>query len=181
MAKIVIEKERIFAENSNRTHGFGTLNLNTFEPFPKNPTISKVFREIGLADELGSGMRNTYKFTKLYSGGTPQFVEGDIFKTIIPLNDTATMKLGPTVSDQVAQSNVEDKILQYCKVARTKKEIAIYNTREATEQAAKIFRLLWACRRPAFQGGGSNAGHGGYDRDSGEWKEYILQELFISV
>lgn len=127
---MVIEKERIFAENSNRTHGFGTLNLNTFEPFPKNPAISKVFREIGLADELGSGMRNTYKFTKLYSGGTPQFVEGDIFKTIIPLNDTATMKLGPTVSDQVsdqvAQSNVEDKILQYCKVARTKKEIAKY-------------------------------------------------------
>lgn len=101
--------------------------------------ISKVFREIGLADELGSGMRNTYKFTKLYSGGTPQFVEGDIFKTIIPLNDTATMKLGPTVSDQVAQSNVEDKILQYCKVARTKKEIAIYNTREATKQIAEIY------------------------------------------
>ena len=42
--------------------------MSTFEPFPKNPSISKVFREIGLADELGSGMRNTYKFTKLYSG-----------------------------------------------------------------------------------------------------------------
>jgi len=27
-----------------------------------------VFREIGLADELGSGMRNTYKYTQLYSG-----------------------------------------------------------------------------------------------------------------
>lgn len=136
VAKMVIEKEQIFAENSNRTHGFGNLNLNTFEPFPKNPAISKVFREIGLADELGSGMRNAYKFTKLYSGGTPQFIEGDIFKTIIPLNDTATMKMGPAVSDQVndqvsdqvsdqvAQSNVEDKILEYCKVARTKKEIA---------------------------------------------------------
>lgn len=102
--------------------------LQVFEPFSKNPAISKVFREIGLADELDSGMRNAYKFTKLYSGGTPQFIEGDIFKTIIPLNDTATMKMEPAVtdqvSDQVAQSNVEDKILEYCKIARTKKEIA---------------------------------------------------------
>ena len=82
---MVIEKERIFTENSNRAHGFGNLNLATFEPFPKNPTISKVCREIGFADELGSGMRNTYKYTRLYSGAEPQFVKGDIFRTISPL------------------------------------------------------------------------------------------------
>ena len=40
VAKMVIEKDRIFTENSNRTHGYGNLNLNTFEPFPKNPAIS---------------------------------------------------------------------------------------------------------------------------------------------
>ena len=133
---MVIEKDRIFAENSNRTHGYGNLNLNTFEPFPKNPAISKVFREIGLADELGSGMRNTYKFTKLYSGGVPQFVEGDVFKTVIPLSETATMKSGPKsgdqvsdqvsdhVSDQVGNGAIEEKILEFCKTARTKKEIS---------------------------------------------------------
>lgn len=58
-------------------------------PYSKNPAISKVFREIGLSDELGSGMRNTYKFTKLYSGGTPEFIEGDMFKIIVPLNNVA--------------------------------------------------------------------------------------------
>lgn len=58
-----------------------------------------MFREIGLADELGSGMRNIYKFTKLYFGGVPQFVEGDVFKTVIPLNETATMKSGPKTGD----------------------------------------------------------------------------------
>ena len=51
------------------------LELNKFEPFPKNPPISKVFREIGYADELGSGMRNTNKYTKLYSGGVPKSAE----------------------------------------------------------------------------------------------------------
>ena len=138
VAKMVIEKDRIFVENSNRTHGHGSLNLNTFEPFPKNPAISKVFREIGLADELGSGMRNTYKFTRLYSGGVPEFIEGEIFKTVIPLNGTATMRSGPInsdqvrdqvsdqVSDQVVHADIAEKILEYCNVARTKKEIASY-------------------------------------------------------
>lgn len=65
VAKMVIEKNRIFVENSNRSHGHGSLNPSTFKPFSKNPTISKVFREIGFADELGSGMRNTYKYTSV--------------------------------------------------------------------------------------------------------------------
>lgn len=107
---MVIEKDRIFAESSNRTHGFGNLNLTTFEPFPKNSAISKVFREIGLANELGSGMRNTYKFTKLYSGGVPQFIEGDTFKTVISLNETATLKAGPKSRDQVSDQVENDTI-----------------------------------------------------------------------
>lgn len=130
VAKMIIEKDRIFTENSNRSHGYGNLDLNRFEPISKNPPISKVFREIGLADELGSGMRNTYKFTKLYSGGVPQFIEGDVFKTVIPLSETATMKTGPKesdqVSDQVGRDIVEIKILEFCKIARTKKEISEY-------------------------------------------------------
>lgn len=95
VAKMVIEKDRIYTENANLSHGHGVLNLATFEPFPKNPPISKVFREIGLADELGSGMRNTYKYTKMYSGGEPQFVEGDVFRITIPLSEVATATVGP--------------------------------------------------------------------------------------
>lgn len=95
VAKLIIEKNRIFTENANLSHGHGALNLATFEPFPKNPPISKVFREIGIADELGSGMRNTYKFTKMYSGANPQFVEGDIFRITIPLTEVATATVGP--------------------------------------------------------------------------------------
>lgn len=127
VAKMIIEKDQILAENSNRTHGYGNLDLNTFQPFPKNPAISKVFREIGLADELGSGMRNTYKYTKMYSGGVPQFVEGDIFRTVIPLNDAATLKSGPKVSDQDSDQDnsiaLEREILKFCRKPKSKKEI----------------------------------------------------------
>ena len=93
-AKMIIDDEKIVIENSNLSHGIGPLDLQKFEPFPKNPSISKVFREIGLADELGSGMRNTYKYTQLYSKEQPLFEEGNTFKTIIPLKKIATKKVG---------------------------------------------------------------------------------------
>lgn len=39
-------------------------------------------------------MRNTHKYTKLYSGEKPVFAEGDIFRTIIPLKNISTKKVG---------------------------------------------------------------------------------------
>lgn len=138
VAKMVIEKDKLYTENANLSHGYGILNLATFDPFQKNPPISKVFREIGLADELGSGMRNTYKYTKMYSGGEPQFVEGDVFRITIPLTDVATATVGPTsqnlvtsgqvnlVTDQVSDQDIDTKILSFCQKAHSKKEICSY-------------------------------------------------------
>ena len=94
-AQFVIENDKVFTKNSNLPHGHGELQLNKFEPFPKNPPISKIFREIGYADELGSGMRNTNKYTKLYSGGTPVFVEDNIFEIVIPMENVARLQVGP--------------------------------------------------------------------------------------
>ena len=41
-------------------------------------------------------MRNSYKYTKMYSGGEPVFTEADVFTTIIPLSEVATATVGPT-------------------------------------------------------------------------------------
>ena len=35
-----------------------------------------------------------YKYTKLYSGGTPEFIEGDVFRTVVPLAPIAVEKVG---------------------------------------------------------------------------------------
>ncbi len=56
-------------------------------PFTKNPAIAKVFREIGYAEELGSGVKNLYKYSKLYGGSDPKLVENDVFTTTIMLED----------------------------------------------------------------------------------------------
>ena len=133
VAKFVIERNRLYTENANRSHGHGALHLSSFEPYAKNPPISKVFREIGLADELGSGMRNTYKYTKLYSGGTPEFIEGDVFRTVVPLAPIAVEKVGPQDGTQVetqVRTQVEtqvlltNQILTFCAVPHSKAEIA---------------------------------------------------------
>lgn len=130
VAKLVIERDHVYTENANLSHGHGILDLATFDPLQKNPPISKVFREIGLADELGSGMRNTYKYTKMYSGAEPQFVEGDVFRITIPLTDIATSTVGPTT-----QVTIQDATQVTTQV-------------DANDKAAKLEALLAFCCIP---------------------------------
>lgn len=87
IAKFVIEKNRMYVENANRAIKEGIITPDNLEPNPKNPIIAAFFRNIGYADQLGSGVRNLFKYTKFYSGQEPEFIEGDVFKIIVPLND----------------------------------------------------------------------------------------------
>jgi ATP-dependent DNA helicase RecG len=87
IAKFVIEKDKMTTSNANRAEHGGLINPNDFEPNPKNPIIASFFRNIGLADELGSGVRNLNDYVPKYSGKPPELMEGDIFRTIVPLDD----------------------------------------------------------------------------------------------
>ncbi len=64
-------------------------------------------------------MRNTYKYTEIYSDSVPEFIEGDVFKTIVPIRTMAIakIKIGEQVSDRVK------RILLYCIEPKTKREI----------------------------------------------------------
>jgi len=121
-AKLVIEKDCVVTENSNKPHGHGLINPTHFSPFPKNPVIAKVFKEIGRADELGSGVRNLFKYSKAYSGKNPKLFEGDTFKISIPVTPQATPQVTPQATPQVDREKVK-KILVFCRVPRTRTEI----------------------------------------------------------
>jgi len=86
-AKFIIEKDRMLTENANRASSADMITPDNLEPDSKNPIIAAFFRNIGYADELGSGTRNLYRYVRAYSGKGPQMIEGDVFRTIVPLDD----------------------------------------------------------------------------------------------
>ena len=118
-AKIIIEQDRIYAENWNKALRHGRIDPENFAPYPKNPLLAHFFVNIGRADQLGSGVRNLYRYTKMYSGGEPELIEGDIFKTIVPLALSPTQmgdkmvdksKMGDKVADK--RTDVTDEFLK---------------------------------------------------------------------
>ena len=54
-------------------------------PHRKNPKIAKVFSQMGIVEELGSGMRKMFKYTPLYANGKePVIEEQDVYRIEIP-------------------------------------------------------------------------------------------------
>ena len=89
-AKLLITKYSIITENANKPRTIGYIDLNNYSPYPKNPKIASFFKEIGLADELGSGIKKIAKYTKIYSsGGNPSFKDDEIFIANIPLTNNS--------------------------------------------------------------------------------------------
>ncbi|GHT51951.1 hypothetical protein AGMMS49982_10860 [Bacteroidia bacterium] len=85
---IAIYNNRVEVSNPNKTLFRGTLSLDNFNPYAKNPNIRKFFSEFRWTDEIGSGVKNVHKYLWLYTHSRPVFVEDDLFRTIIPLIDS---------------------------------------------------------------------------------------------
>ena len=80
-------------------------------------------------------MRNSYKYTKMYSGGEPIFTEADVFTTIIPLSEAATAMVGLSIElasreqdkEQVKEQDKEQvtiqDLIQFCSIPRSRKEM----------------------------------------------------------
>lgn len=100
-AKLIIDKEKLYTENWNKALTFGKLNPDNFTPYPKNPILAKFFLNINRADSLGSGVRNLYKFTKIYSDSEPDLEEGDVFKITIPLVKKESEKMFATNEEKI--------------------------------------------------------------------------------
>ena len=94
-AKFVIEKDRMYVENANRATKEGFITVDNLEPNPKNPLIASFF-----------------KYSKYYSGKDPLFVEDDVFRIIVPLDDAYSFDYGIEAgSSKVIESNNADKML----------------------------------------------------------------------
>ena len=93
-AWFIIEKDLMFTDNANKALNHGIITLQNLCPVAKNPIIASFFNQIGRADELGSGVRNLYKYVHLYSEADPVFDEEDVFKLTIPLDNDYSPEQG---------------------------------------------------------------------------------------
>lgn len=68
----------------------------------------KFFVNIGYADSLGSGVRNLYKYTKIYSNAEPDFEENDVFRLTVPMRPAGATLTNNGKSSEVTK--VTEKI-----------------------------------------------------------------------
>ena len=103
-----------------------------------------MFREIGYADELGSGMRNTNKYTKLYSGGTPSFIEDDVFRISIPIDNVANLKVGG--NENLIQKNERSlsEVLSEVLSVKDFEKCGIYNKQCKKRKFKTRKKLSWS-------------------------------------
>lgn len=73
-----------FTVNSNRASLNRNIDPSNYQPMPKNPIIGRFLRELGLAEELGFGLKKIAAFVNHFSDEKPQFHDGPTFLTSIP-------------------------------------------------------------------------------------------------
>ena len=108
-ATLTIYKETVVTENWNKPYVTGRITPDNLKPHPKNPTIANFFKQLGWAEELGSGVRKMYKYCPIYvDGALPVIEEGDIFKLTINYEKDST---------QVSRTSIskEDRVLALLK------------------------------------------------------------------
>ncbi len=117
-AKLIIDSGGIRTENASRVLYEGRITLSDFNPMPKNPTIADVFAHIGRAEELGSGMRNLDKFSRLYSGRVATLEDGDVFRASVPVAWSVAGSGRDEISDLVASIIERDGSLVASELAK---------------------------------------------------------------
>ena len=109
-----IYRETIVTENWNIPYVYGHIDLQTMRPHRKNPKIAKVFSQMGIVEELGSGMRKMFKYTPLYANGKdPVIEEQDVYRIEIPYVPTLQStygESGPETTQKSTQKSTQ-KIL----------------------------------------------------------------------
>ncbi len=94
-------------KNGNKSKEYKKITLDNFTPLAKNPALAKVLRITGYAEELGSGVRNMYRYAKTYGGNDPKIMDEKVFTTTIELNDLKNI-----IDEEIKQVKVEGRVVK---------------------------------------------------------------------
>lgn len=134
LARIVIDESGLKTENANRPLFDGPLTLENLSPTPKNPIIANFFMQIGLAEELGSGVRNLYRYSKPFMGADPELYEGNTFVAFVPNENSDKSSKIDAVDQAILSLITEAGQTTSAEVAKA----ASITTRTASEHLRKM-------------------------------------------
>ena len=124
VARLIITPQSIMSENWNKPRYNRHVNIDQLMPFPKNPTIASVFREMGWIEEVGAGVITFKDYCPLfYAGNMPEIEDGDIFRCTLSLTNPGGKTGGKTGSQNNTLNRVFQLILANPRI--TRKEIAV--------------------------------------------------------
>ena len=158
-ATFCIERDFAETQNANKPRFWGSLTLSSCEPYRKNPRIASMFAQIGLAEELGTGMRKISKYIREYAKhGGIEFFDEDLFRARLPIppEEDSAEKHQDKHQDGLKkhqdkhqdglkkhQDKLSDaaRILDFCSEAKSTKDIFLFLGRKYTYRAAKRILL----------------------------------------
>lgn len=156
-AKVIIDNEGIRTENASRASFEGPLEPDTFSPLPKNPLIASFFVHIGLAEELGSGTRELFKNSRLYTGRDPELEEGLIFRAFVPTVPAAETVHSPLGQHTTRADEPDEAVALALKLAESAEGVRtadLANTGISRRTALRIISELVEQGKLAPQGNG---------------------------
>lgn len=122
-ARLVIYKDRVLLDNPSTQYFHRPITPENLKSHPKNPTLCQFLIQLGLFDELGSGVLNINKYLPHYANGAlPRFVDApEGFELTLPLgtgdrgqgsgdraqSGAQTGQVPPQVAPQVEQTEAE--------------------------------------------------------------------------
>lgn len=154
-AKVIIENNWLRTENWCRPRRQGNILETEFTPYPKNPILARFFVAMGLADTIGSGVRNLYKYTPIYtSGGKPEIIENDVFRINIPITQSA-------VEEYIERTELSEREATIVEMIKKNNQLTVEEVMAALDVSrATVFREYAKIRKKC---GAS------YDKRTGQW------------
>ena len=139
IARIVIDADGIHTHNASRALYAGSVTPSNLDPTPKNPIIANFFTQMGRSEELGSGVRNLYKCSQLYSGRVPELEDGDFFEAFVPVpfsvadasSEKTPVLKGGKCSEEI-EAVVYDLLRKYGKVSASEVSAGVVSVGERT-------------------------------------------------
>ena len=123
IARITIDREGIRTDNASRALFAGPVTLESLDPTPKNPIIANFFTQMGRSEELGSGTRNLYKFSRLYTGKDPVLEDGDRFTAFVPTPPVMASAAGSEDNRDASASKEKIGAIDGSRGSRTRAEV----------------------------------------------------------